>query len=231
MVMMNKPDFAGARLIMVLLSLVGVAGCTQRTGASEDRMAAGIVAQNQALADPRFSEIVREADNRRRAAGARGLIVNLAQCSPWQSLRAEQPALEWLLDQFKRQGGYLREDIGFYRPKWRFSRAVARTSAPCATAVEFNEYKLADPAAIANTLVHERVHRFGHGHMRNNKRPDNACDAAYVAGDAAEALLVHKGRITDYRFEPMCKSLCEALAGRGIKHGCRVADGVMLGVE
>jgi hypothetical protein len=46
--------------------------------------------------------------------------------------------------------------------------------------------------AYVNTLIHERLHSFGMQHGDNQERAPNLCDAAYVYGDVAEALLRHR---------------------------------------
>ncbi|HEX8240725.1 MAG TPA: hypothetical protein VF574_13385 [Allosphingosinicella sp.] len=192
-------------------------------GAAGDWLGEALAQQDAILADPLLEEIVRDADRRRRQSNpaSGGVPVFATRCGDHPVPTGPENGLDWLFGQFRARGGQKRAIIGFYRPLWPFSDAVAVTSGPCATGFKFNKLKDHDPVGATNTLVHERIHTFGHTHARGNERPPNACDAAYVTGDAAEAITAHRRNLVSYEFDaPMCRALCQALAARRMPHGC-----------
>jgi hypothetical protein len=69
---------------------------------------------------------------------------------------------------------------------------------------------------LTNTLLHERMHAFGHVHWKGN-RPTGLCEAPYVMGDLAELILFYRqdGRATRPRQTP-CPALQRRLRSRGI---------------
>jgi hypothetical protein len=192
-------------------------------GATNDWLGEALAYQDAVLADPLLEEVVRDADRRRRLSnpGSGGVPVLARRCGDFPAPTGPEAGLDWLFEQFRTRGGQKRENIGFYRPLWPWSDAVAVTQAPCAVGLEFNKLRKHDAVGATHTLIHERIHTFGHGHARGNKRRPNACDAAYVTADAAEAITAHRSRLASYTFgTPMCRDLCEALAVRKMAHGC-----------
>lgn len=152
-----------------------------------------------------FGEIFRALNPRATASG----------CSP-------APVLE----SFEKRGQFAKENISFYRPWWwPWSASWANTTA-CEEQTTLNRRKhWRDAIDMANTLVHERVHSFGYEHVDNDPCDDgDACDAAYVAGDLAEALLRHEqGQPMKFE-ECYCEDLKTELEKRKIE--VQVADGV-----
>jgi len=217
------------RLLYCVATLM-VVGCVHHSPLTTDWIAAALHEQDSVLADPLLEEIVRDADRRRRQSNpsSGGVPVLPVGCEGFPLPGTGSPGLDWLFAQFRTRGGQTRETIGSYRPPWPWSHAVAQTAAPCVLRVEFSDRRdHSDPVSVANTLIHERVHSFGHAHAHGNKRSPNACDAAYVMGDAAEAILAHRRRLADYDFDaPMCQALCDALNARGMPHGCRRERGL-----
>lgn len=71
--------------------------------------------------------------------------------------------------------------------------------------------------AYVNTLIHERLHSFGMEHGDSQKRADNLCDAAYVYGDVAEALLRYRmGGTAIVPRERLCRGVHDYLVELGI---------------
>jgi hypothetical protein len=68
---------------------------------------------------------------------------------------------------------------------------------------------------LLNTLIHERVHSFCQIHISEQTRNANQCDASYIAGDLAEALILHKMGLTE---REMDKPICPALLKKMIEY-------------
>ncbi|HEX9965571.1 MAG TPA: hypothetical protein VGB04_11380 [Allosphingosinicella sp.] len=209
----------------ILLALTFAHGSS--AGAANDWLGEAIAHQDAVLADRLLEEVVRDSDRRRRLSNpaSGGVPVLARRCGDFPAPTRPEAGLDWLFEQFRTRGGQKREDIGFYTPFWPWSDAVAVTAAPCAIGFEFNKLREHHPVGATHTLIHERIHTFGHKHARGNKRPPNACDAAYVTADAAEAITAHRSNLASYEFgAPMCRALCEALAERQMAHGCTAKE-------
>ena len=138
---------------------------------------------------------------------------------------ARQAPTAWLVDRFTTEGHYALEEIGVSQASYPPTTAVTTACNPldptCALETDISPRYVtstaAIPGALANTLVHERVHSFGQQHGWSQKRGPNKCDAAYVMGDLAESLLRHR---TDgapiIPRETLCRSLQRRLTARRI---------------
>lgn len=128
-------------------------------------------------------------------------------------------ATQWILHRFSAEGNYRLLDV-FAKRKRSSTTAWTTACIPynpeCSLQTALNtRYVYVAPDrtiyAITNTLVHERVHSFGQEHGESQYRWDNVCDAAYILGDLAEAILRRRAEGTP--IEPR-ERLCPALETR-----------------
>ena len=210
------------RLFVAALVLLTLPGCvsfseTQRAQVEDARSLVSRVVE-----DPRFEAVLLD-------MGANDEI-------EWEGRLAsgltERPAdlTRWLVDRYKEAGAPQTENIRPYVP-YRGLWPLSKTRA--AAGYGSDEIKLnvvylerptsrivRDPISIANTLVHESAHTFGQIHRGSQRADANACDAAYVAGALAEALLrsdAAGGAIMEKEISsPVCASLAARLQARGV---------------
>jgi hypothetical protein len=165
------------------------------------------------LSNPQFAGILRELEKQ----GA------IEWTDRFDSVALEDEAeryptkMEWLLERYSTRGGYARNKVRLWWKLNPFSSTVAVT-VPLRDSTKLNLWNLSKvPSSIANTLIHERGHSFGTIHPETQERRGNECDASYVAGDLAQALLVQGGARAMEGFDaPMCPALCKALERHGL---------------
>jgi hypothetical protein len=138
---------------------------------------------------------------------------------------ARRAPIAWLLNRFEAEGNYGSDDIGVsevsYPPTTAVTTACIPFSPSCALITEISpSYVTATTTmknALANTLVHERVHSFGQQHGWSQARGPNMCDAAYVVGDLAESLLRSRDEGTSIvPRQALCGKLHRRLVARRI---------------
>ena len=132
----------------------------------------------------------------------------------------------WLLGRFETEGNYRVTDVHVgtsfsYPPTTAVTTACVPFSNTCALQTHVSPVWVTRTTgmsnALANTLVHERVHSYGQMHGWSQKSGPNRCDAAYVMGDLAESLL--RRREEGAPIVPrgaLCRSLRRRLVERGI---------------
>jgi hypothetical protein len=176
-------------------------------------VAEAVALQPAVLSDPRFAGILRELEG----LGA------IDWSDRFHSPAVEEEAmrfpnkLEWLLGRYAERGGYGLDKVRLWRKVNPWSSTVAVT-VPLEDSTKLNRWQLSKvPSSIANTLIHERGHSFGTVHPETQTRRGNECDASYIAGDLAQALLVQGGARAREAFDkPMCPALCASLQRHGV---------------
>jgi hypothetical protein len=186
------------------------------TPAQAARVSQAVQRTNVIVTDSTFVAVMRDLEANRRISW-RGKSLELLP----RDARA-LPA-SWLLARFAREGNYTMAQIGarnFPDPLTTASTAPcdpADTACALETDLGIQYVEEATVDAIANTLVHERVHSFGQKHARGQSRKRNLCDASYIMGDLAEALLRYRdtGAAVTPR-EDLCPALHDRLERDGI---------------
>ncbi|WP_156172162.1 hypothetical protein [Aurantiacibacter gangjinensis] len=169
--------------------------------------------QADAISDPRFAEILTELD-------AEGSIVWENRLTDAADAEADlySSRIGWLLAKYDEAGGLPSSKLRAWR-KWNpFSRTTAAYN-PSNGEVSLNLWRFtADEFALLNTFVHEQNHSFGLIHDASQTRINNMCDAGYLAGDLAEAILrtssSESGSSTPHT--PVCPALRAALERRSM---------------
>lgn len=210
------------RLFVAAFVLLILPGCvtfseTQRAQIDDARSL-----MSRAVDDPRFEAVL-------LAMGANGEIEWEGRLASGLTERPDDPT-RWLLDRYAEADAPETEDIRPYVPYLGFG-ALSSTKASAgygSRRIRLNVVYLErptarivrDPISIANTLVHESAHTFGQTHGGSQRADVNACDAAYVAGALAEALLrsdAAGGAIgEDEVSSPVCTRLAARLRARGV---------------
>lgn len=173
---------------------------------------------NSITADTAFAAVLREMEAAREIDWGR----RKRRLLPRESKRAPTG---WVVGRFAAEGNYGLRDVGAgtfsYPPTTAMTKACVpfSTSCPLRTrlAPGYVAYTGQRINALANTLVHERVHSFGQIHGRRQTRGANLCDAAYVMGDLAESLLEHRAQGAPIApRQVLCRALHRRLAARRI---------------
>ena len=210
------------RLFVAIFVVLTLPGCvtfseTQRAQIDDARSL-----MSRAVDDSRFEAVL-------LAMGANDEIEWEGRLASGLAERPEDPT-RWLVDRYESTDAPETENIRPYVPYlgfWPLSKTRA------AAGYGSDEIKLnvvylerptsrivRDPISIANTLVHESAHTFGQIHGDSQEAGVNACDAAYVAGALAEALLrsdAAGGAIMENEISsPVCASLAAQLQARGV---------------
>ncbi|HEU0299886.1 MAG TPA: hypothetical protein VFR37_10535 [Longimicrobium sp.] len=190
----------------------------RQTGLITDavRRANSITSDTTFVAVLREMEIAREIDWGRRR---RRLIPRSAQSAP----------TAWLVGRFATEGNYRVSDVGVgttfsYPPTTAVTTACIPFSTTCALVTHVSPAWVTRTSqminALANTLVHERVHSYGQMHGLSQKRGPNMCDAAYVIGDLAESLLRRRDEGAPIvPRQVLCRKLRRRLVARGVVAG------------
>lgn len=223
---------SAARAAAVLLATSALPGCaTVRGVVSPPRFTAeqtallrrALPAADSIVADPVFRAVARQMEEEEQIHWTEDkleLIPDGARSRP----------TAWLLARFEKEGGHRLEELSPERYGGTEITAVTRPCGPydpvCRPITRVNVEILradsgVDPErtvhALANTLVHERVHAFGQKHGRSQARAPNRCDAAYVLGDIAETLLRHRAEGAPVvPRQTLCLGLQHRLRARGV---------------
>lgn len=226
------PALRGLRLLargaVLLLTTGALSGCV--TGAARrsappftpeqaDLLRRAIATADSIVTDPVFRSVARGMEE----WGSVDWRENRGKLLPEEAVPGRT---QWLLARFGKEGNYRMEDVHPRRARGTgttaWTRACRPSSPTCRLETDVNlNVVYVDSGrtiyALANTLIHERVHSFGQVHGASQYRADNVCDVAYVLGDMAEALLRHRAERAPIRpREDLCPALHERLEARGI---------------
>ncbi|HEY0038723.1 MAG TPA: hypothetical protein VGB66_18630 [Longimicrobium sp.] len=172
-------------------------------------------------ADTAFLQIVRESAVANEIVWRKKNLTNLPDT-------VHRRATEWILQRFREAGHFRTTEIRageweFDPAKKKSTRAMTpaclRSRQPCTTfSTRFHPAIVRSDAlnALANTVIHERIHAFGQRHI-SQKRRRNRCEAPSVIGDVAESLLAWRdqGQPIEPR-QTLCRTLAARLRARGI---------------
>ena len=203
------PDIAGARIDSS--KVFAVAPRSEFTDTQRVLLTNALGWANKAMADPEILSVIRqlaEDGSLKWAKDNLRLIPDSAKHDP----------TGWILNRFSKEGQFSLADL---YPRHSNSSTTAWTTAcvpynpRCALETDLNTqmiYVSDDRTifAITNTLIHERIHTFGHEHI-SNRRSKSLCDAAYVIGDVVETLM---RRETERAPVTPRESLCPAVQDR-----------------
>lgn len=182
---------------------------------------AAIARATQIASDTAFLAIVRE------SAAANEIVWTPRNLSHLPDSVHDQ-ATEWTLRRFAEAGHFRTSEIGV--GDWTFDRRLKRTTRARTVACPLRKQvctsfrtrfhpKIVDARAVnalANTVVHERIHAFGQVHVSQRRR-FNYCEAPSVIGDIGESLLAHRDRNAPVRpRQKLCPPLEKRLRARGI---------------
>lgn len=195
------------------------------TGAwSEERaevLDEAIARATQISADTAFLAIVRE------SASENEIVWTARNLSHLPDSAHANPT-EWILSRFSQAGHFRVSEIGV--GNWTFSRTLRKTTRAktvacplrkqlCTTfRTRFHPRIVRRKAlnALANTVIHERIHAFGQVHV-SQKRSLNKCEAPSVMGDIAESLLEFREQNRPIQpRQTLCPPLEKRLRARGI---------------
>lgn len=203
---------AAAPVLWVLV----LTGCATPTPTFQPRIADAVRLQDAVIADPLFREVFMELD---QAGAVIWEAESLTVSAAGDASRHPSPT-RWLLDRYADRGGFALGVVSTWR-KWNPWSSTNAATVPGRDATRLNSWNLGpDGQAIAPTLIHERVHSFGQVHAHGQYKQPNQCDAAYIAGDLAEALLARSSArpVTEPH---VCPALCEALRRRNLPTSSR----------
>ena len=194
-------------LTAVFLTCVGATFSPARQSLVND----AIRLQDSVLTNEAFSSILRELARRDGIKWPE----TIADCAS-ANANGFPDKISWLLARFERDRGYAVSSVRAWRKFNPFSSTTAATT-PCVLTTKLNLWRLKrSPASVAGTLVHERTHSFGIVHAYGQRPAPNICDAAYVSGTTAEALL----EPSLVQAESICPALCTILVERRIVATC-----------
>lgn len=190
---------------IILFSSIALSGCISTKGIKNEKVQSAIYLQSEVINDPLFSKLLIELENEDKIDWQKGSTSQLKE-----NLEDYQNRAYWLLDMFKKRGGYDSSSVSIWR-KWNPWSSTTAVTNTCGNSTKLNKWKLKrDKFSIVNTLIHERVHSFCLTHPNEQTRELNKCDISYIAGDLAEILLLKKNgikkRIMD---KPICQALVE----------------------
>ena len=193
--------------IKILLGVgmcVALSGCAHFSDSQSALVSDAIKLQNEAIASPEFAEILASLDRTNKIKWEEPLIASAnLEATSFPSKTA------WLISKFANPGLFQTADVRPWR-KWNPFSSTTATTTPGQPYTRLNLWRLKRTnISVANTLIHERVHSFGQKHANGQSKPGNECDAAYVAGDLAESLLLQRaGMQTEMLKTEACSALC-----------------------
>jgi hypothetical protein len=177
----------------------------------DNPIAEAVQLQGVVFASPHFAAVLNQLDQR----GAIVWTDRFYNPEVREEARSHSSNTAWLLSRYATNGGYHLDQVRTWW-KWNPWSSTVAVTIPLQGSTKLNLWQLSRvPTSIANTLVHERVHSFGTIHPETQTRRGNECDASYVAGDLAQAILVQGNQRAREPFDgPMCPALCQALEAR-----------------
>jgi hypothetical protein len=191
--------------------------CASFQAQHENYIASAIELQSTALSDPLFAGILLELHEAGDVIWDERLT---------EEAKAEAGAFDnkiiWLLGKYESSGGLDRVNLKPWRkwiPPWSATTAKFNPNNGIVS-LNLNRFNK-DQFALANTFIHEKNHSFGLIHDSTQSRIGNQCDAGYLAGDLAEAILRSSvGNTGTTPHAPSCPALCGALEERGLWSAC-----------
>lgn len=206
------------RLVGLTLLCSLLSACASFGPHHEQSINPALESQALAISDPLFAEILMELDEAGAVVWTERL--NAAALEEAQSFDSK---MSWFLAKYSSEGGLDQTELRPWR-KWTppWSATIAKFNRGLVY-LNLNQFD-ADEFALANTFVHEKNHSFGLIHDRSQTRLSNYCDAGYLAGDLAEALLRSAANNTgSTRHVPTCPALCDELEKRGLWSACEAS--------
>jgi len=194
-------------ILLILIILFTLFSCSTHSGLENETVKKAIEMQELIVNDPLYFKILRELEDEGSISWKEGSTTMILE-----DLSFFNNKIEWLVSNLKYKKPYNKDSVFmkfYFNP---FSSTTAAT-VPNVHTTLLNKWNLdRDKYSILNTLMHEIIHSYGLIHPNNQYRIDNQCDAAYIAGDLAELLALHRDGLKE-RLEEKIKevSICPAL--------------------
>lgn len=202
------------RLGLLFAVLLLGQGCVAFTPAQRSQVSDALVLAQRATDHPAFGAVLLSMEESSQIDWSEGRREAAERAGQGGS------TIAWLIGQYDRRGQFDMDSVHAWVPKNPFLLGTTVAQVPTgSSSADLNVYLMdrttrrshRDVIDIANTLLHERVHTFGLVHGRDQTRPTNRCDASYVAGDLAEALLRFEAAGSALPASDLPTPVCEAL--------------------
>lgn len=198
------------KFLLLLLLCQILLGCAITKGTTNPNVKKAIELQQLVINDPLFEKILIELEESGNIHWGEERTEFIKE-----KLADNRLNSDWLISNYKKKGGFNKDSVFLWRKYNPFSSTTAVTN-PCVDQTKLNKWTLTDDEySLLNTLIHERVHSFCQIHTEEQTRNANQCDASYIAGDLAEALILHK---MGFKEREMDKPICPALLKKIIEY-------------